>query len=540
MKKTTRKLLLSTAVLLAGVGVASAQGMHEGAGGGASGGGAAAGISSGGGQTGAGAQSGAQHEGRASGRTVGQAQSHDNTPGAAPSAQRLEHGNGNAQEGQHHRTVGQATNEENAQQAERGRMNGGARHDMNERGRHGTVGQAQQENAPGNAQHNAQTQHQGRTPNRMTTGQATNERQGRANVENQPNVGERNQVGANVQSNGGNGVQLSSQQRSHIRDTVLSRSNVPRVSHVDFALRAGATVPESVHFARISEFPELVDVFPAYRSDDFFVSEDQIVILSPQRRIVEVIPLSASTHVGAVSSRRGGGVELSSTEIREIQRVLVERGYDVQVDGVWSPSTREALITFQRRQGLPATGVINTQTVASLGLRGRIAENHIQGAGSTVGMSNEREGRQMNREGGQLNAQQGRDRFENQNANVPRNGKSTVGRANDHESGQMGPERGQRNAQQGRDRFENQNANAPRNNRSTVGQSNDHEPRNQPMNGQRGGEHQSTTGGQANPRSHATVGQSGGQSGASAGEQPSGTAAPGGGGMGQGNNPRRQ
>ncbi len=586
MRKTTRKLLLSTAVLLAGVGVASAQGMHEGAGGGA-GGGAAAGISGGGGPAGAGAsgnlhgaagvQSGGNHEGRASGATIGQAQSHANAPGAAQTEHGSERGKalGGMNAGEHQRTVGQASHEEDAQQSEQarehGQVSGNAHGNMSTRQHHSTVGHAsnahnasqtehgrmhnraqgnaqikaqgnakagdhqrtvgqaaQQQNAI-SAQQNADTRQHAQTPNGTTTGQATSRRQGGTSVPTQANVGGQYQAGASVQQNGGNRVQLSSQQRSQIRDTVLSRGNVPRVNHVDFALRTGAIVPERVHFARISEFPELVDVFPEYRSDDFFVSEDEIVILSPQRRVVEVVPLNGSRQVGAISEGRGGVVELSSAEIREVQEVLVARGYDVQVDGLWGPSTREALITFQRREGLPATGVISTRTVASLGLRGRIAASHIQGGASTVGQANEREHGQFGPERDRLNAQQGRDRFENRNASAPHNNRSTVGQARDNDN--------QPNTQRG-DRL------SPY--RSTIGQGRSDE-QNERLNGQRDSQSE-PAGGQANPRSHATVGQSGrSEPRANAGDQlrgdennvGSGNMGQGQRGMGQGNSPRR-
>jgi peptidoglycan hydrolase-like protein with peptidoglycan-binding domain len=52
--------------------------------------------------------------------------------------------------------------------------------------------------------------------------------------------------------------------------------------------------------------------------------------------------------------------------------VLIDRGFDVEVDGVFGTRTRQALITFQRRQGLQATGSIDTRTVAKLGVQDRV------------------------------------------------------------------------------------------------------------------------------------------------------------------------
>ena len=539
MHMTTRKLLLSTAALLAGVGVASAQGMQGGA---AARGqaGAAAGISNGSGQVSAGASESSRGAAdvRPGGRgemhgTIGQAGPHSSSPNAAG----LEHnrergeasvnGRGGVNAREQHGTIGQASRENNTRQIEqgreRGRGSGDVRENANAREPHSTVGQAShEEKASRNAErNNAEMRDHARTPERATTGEARSQAQGGTSVQGKTSVqGEtsdrgRNQVGANVEQNGGNRIQLSSQQTTHLRDTVLSRSNVPRLNHVDFVLRAGVVVPESVHQVRISEYPELVDVFPNYRNDEFFVTEDEIVIMTPERRIVEVVPLSASSHVGAVS----GDVELSSAEIREIQQVLVQRGYDVEVDGVWGPTTREALITFQRREGLPATGVITMQTVAGLGLRGRIAESHIQGRASTVGQARDRDNERMTRESEQPNAKRGENRVDRQNANGPRGDRSTVGRAGDNED---------------RSKVHDNDRLSP--NKSTTGRADDHQPQNQSMNGDRG-RSQSAEGQGTPPRNQTTVGRSSGQSGAEVGDQPRG--ATGAGGMQQNRGPQK-
>lgn len=475
MRMTTRKLLLSTAVLLAGVGMASAQGKHEGAGA-QQHGGAAAGISGGGPQAGAGpsehshghagAQLGGQGGHSATVGAGGQAESHANAPGGA----QIEHGHGNG----------------NAQHNAQGHANA--------RERHGTTGQgSREENASRNAQQNEQTRHQAQTPGRTTNGQGPNEAQGRANRENRAGVSEQNQAGANVEQNGGNRVELSSQQRTHIRERVLSRSNVPRVNRVDFALHAGVSVPRHVHYVSISDYPTLVDVFPEYRDDYFFVAEDQIVILTPQRRVARVVPLNGSARVGSASAS-SGGVELSSTEVREVQQVLVERGYDIQVDGVWGPSTRDALITFQRREGLPAIGEITTRTVSSLGLKGRISGSHIEGGASTTGQGNVRENEGTSGRGNQPNMRQGQHRSDNRNANAPQRNRSTTGQAGNE------PRTSRSNAQ---------GNNQPPQNRSTTGQANRHRPQDQSTNGQGGPQSQSSNGQGANAHDHATAGQGG-------------------------------
>ena len=573
MNMTTRKLLLSTALLLAGVGMASAQGRHEGAGA-QEHGGAAAGISSGGAQAGAGASEhshghtgaqlggqGGHHAtvgagGQASGaaqteRGHGQVNMHENAQGnasarghqrnagqasrdesASRNAQQNEHAHRNANAREHQRTTGQGSREQNAsrnaqqneqrnaQQKEHAQRNANAREHQR------TTGQAsREENASRNAQHNQQQQneqarHQAQTPERTTNGQGTNEAQGRANRQNRAIVSGQSQAGANVQENGGNRVQLSSQQRTHIRDRVLSRSNVPRVNHVDFALHAGVSVPRRGHYVSISDYPTLLDVFPEYRDDYFFVAEDDIVILTPQRRVLEVVPLNGSARVGAASS---GGVELSSAEVREVQQVLVDRGYDIQVDGKWGPATRHALITFQRREGLPATGVITTQTVATLGLRGKIDESHIQGGASTTGQGTVRENGRMSGRGNQPNMRQEQHRSNDQNANAPQNMRSTTGQGGNE------PRKNQSNARDNKQ---------PAHNRSTTGQGNNERPQHQSTNGRGGPQNRSTNGQDANAHSHSTTGQ-GGESGANIGGQPHGTSAQSQGHMQQNKNPQK-
>ena len=77
------------------------------------------------------------------------------------------------------------------------------------------------------------------------------------------------------------------------------------------------------------------------------------------------------------SSAASGPINLSSDEIRRLQMVLNQKGFSVgKPDGVVGPRTRNALIAFQRQQGLEAIGKIDQPTIAALGLS--------NGAGSTT------------------------------------------------------------------------------------------------------------------------------------------------------------
>jgi hypothetical protein len=162
-------------------------------------------------------------------------------------------------------------------------------------------------------------------------------------------------------------VTLNSEQRTRIQQTVFARSDVPRVSRVDFNISVGTNVPAHVTIVEVP--PALVELNPEWRGHRYFVVEEEIIVVTPERRIVAVVPVGQSR---AGSSGGATVTELPEAEVRILQQVLVERGFAVEVDGVWGPRTREALISFQRREGLQATGQIDTRTVTALGVQGRV------------------------------------------------------------------------------------------------------------------------------------------------------------------------
>jgi hypothetical protein len=85
-------------------------------------------------------------------------------------------------------------------------------------------------------------------------------------------------------------VQLSEDQRSHIK-TVIGNGRGPRLSrsNVDFSISVGTRVPRSVHFVTLPD--EIVRIVPQYRGFEYFLVEDEIVIVDPLTlEIVAVIP----------------------------------------------------------------------------------------------------------------------------------------------------------------------------------------------------------------------------------------------------------
>lgn len=87
----------------------------------------------------------------------------------------------------------------------------------------------------------------------------------------------------------GSHVNLTSQQRGRIRDTVIDARGAPRVGHVNFDVTVGTLVPrDRVHVVRVPE--TLVRIDPQWHGYLYFIVEDQVVIVNPRdMRIVAVL-----------------------------------------------------------------------------------------------------------------------------------------------------------------------------------------------------------------------------------------------------------
>jgi peptidoglycan hydrolase-like protein with peptidoglycan-binding domain len=213
-------------------------------------------------------------------------------------------------------------------------------------------------------------------------------------------------------------------------------------------------VPTSVRVVAVPDV--LIRIHPEWRGHRYFVVHDDIVIVDTSHRIVSVVAVGSSgaqndnSDRGSVAVRSGGAMNLSVEEIREVQVVLVREGFDVEIDGRLSPKFNEALISFQRKHGLQATGQIDSQTVTKLGV-------NIRSGGATTGQGGQQgnQGNMPSREGqqGQQN-QQGGDRNNQRSDQDRRDGNApsnTEGRSNQDrnnapsttgQGGQQGGERG--------------------------------------------------------------------------------------------------
>src|SRR5262249_38989753 len=115
------------------------------------------------------------------------------------------------------------------------------------------------------------------------------------------------------------------------------------------------------------------------------------VIVDRSRKVIAAVPVGSSgaqLHRGGASSA-SAALDLSPEQIREIQMVLKERGFAVEVDGRLGPQTRQALIAFQRKQGLAASGHIDNQTVSALGVSDKIGTQRGATTGQGSGAANQ-------------------------------------------------------------------------------------------------------------------------------------------------------
>jgi len=116
-----------------------------------------------------------------------------------------------------------------------------------------------------------------------TTGQSDRRFEGSTDRRDRSTTVERSRTNTNVN------VEINEQQRSRIRDVVVSRRNIPRVSNVNFDIRVGTVVPRTVRFITVPE--EIVTIYPRFRRHRIVIVGDEILIIDPVTfRIVAVLP----------------------------------------------------------------------------------------------------------------------------------------------------------------------------------------------------------------------------------------------------------
>jgi hypothetical protein len=94
--------------------------------------------------------------------------------------------------------------------------------------------------------------------------------------------------GSASSQNAGAAKSLTTEQKTRVRETVIRSSNAPRVSNVNFSVSVGTVVPRTVRYAPLP--PVLVEYYPDWRGYDYFIVNEQIVIVEPgSLKIVAVL-----------------------------------------------------------------------------------------------------------------------------------------------------------------------------------------------------------------------------------------------------------
>jgi peptidoglycan hydrolase-like protein with peptidoglycan-binding domain len=209
------------------------------------------------------------------------------------------------------------------------------------------------------------------------------------------------------------------------------------MNNVEFSLNVGTVVPNRV---RIETVPDvIVRDYPQFRGDSYFVVRDDIVIVDRDHKIVAMMPVGSSSaqantrgSVGVAS--RGESANMSTEEIRHMQQILVQQGFDVTVDGKFGAKTRQALMEFQRKNGLQASGRMDNETMTKLGLNeqgGQAGERTTTGQGA------------QSQQGDHGNAAQG------EHGNTAQGRQNEQGANPSSAAGQSHPQGQQENAEQG-------------------------------------------------------------------------------------------
>jgi hypothetical protein len=102
-----------------------------------------------------------------------------------------------------------------------------------------------------------------------------------------PSAGGSKQGTAQTTTGGGSSVSFTTEQKTKIRQTVLTGS-APRVTNVNFDIKVGTVVPRTV---RVAPLPvTIVEIEPQWRGYMYFVYHDEIIVVEPgSLRIVAVI-----------------------------------------------------------------------------------------------------------------------------------------------------------------------------------------------------------------------------------------------------------
>ena len=87
-----------------------------------------------------------------------------------------------------------------------------------------------------------------------------------------------------------------------------------------------------------------------------------------QKLVIAAFALSATAAFANVHTI---GAQADAATVKQVQQALNDKGFDAgPADGIAGPKTQAALQKFQQSQGVAASGSIDVQTLASLGVSG--------------------------------------------------------------------------------------------------------------------------------------------------------------------------
>ena len=115
------------------------------------------------------------------------------------------------------------------------------------------------------------------------------EQKGAADSKSQTTTQSQTGQGSQSQTTGqaGAGAKLSTEQRTKI-SSVIREQRVQPVTNVNFEIRTGVRVPRTVSFHPLPR--EIVTIYPEWRGYEFFLVNNQIVVVNPRTlEIVDVI-----------------------------------------------------------------------------------------------------------------------------------------------------------------------------------------------------------------------------------------------------------
>jgi hypothetical protein len=96
--------------------------------------------------------------------------------------------------------------------------------------------------------------------------------------------------GAATSTQAGGAVNLTSEQKTTIRQTVIEKGGAPKISRsqVNFNISVGTVVPRTVHFVEVPD--TLIRIHPAWRGYRYFVVDEQVIIVEPSTfKIIAVL-----------------------------------------------------------------------------------------------------------------------------------------------------------------------------------------------------------------------------------------------------------